>query len=77
MPSNHLILCRPLHAGDAGSILGWKNPLEEEMATHSSILAWKISWTRGAWWATVHKVTRESDTTERLNNNAECREGVF
>ena len=25
--------------------LGWKDPLEEEMATHSSILAWKISWT--------------------------------
>ena len=25
--------------------LGWENPLEEEMATHSSILAWKIPWT--------------------------------
>ena len=25
--------------------LGWEDPLEEEMATHSSILAWKISWT--------------------------------
>ena len=25
--------------------LGWKDPLEEEMATHSSILAWKIPWT--------------------------------
>ena len=25
--------------------LGWDYPLEEEMATHSSILAWKISWT--------------------------------
>ena len=25
--------------------LGWKDPLEKEMATHSSILAWKISWT--------------------------------
>ena len=24
--------------------LGWEDPLEEEMATHSSILAWKISW---------------------------------
>ena len=28
-----------------GSFLGWENPLEEEMATHSSILTWKISWT--------------------------------
>ena len=26
--------------------LGWEDPLEEEMATHSSILAWKIPWTK-------------------------------
>ena len=26
--------------------LGWENPLEKEMATHSSILAWKIPWTK-------------------------------
>ena len=25
--------------------LGWENPLEKEMATHSSILAWEIPWT--------------------------------
>ena len=35
----------PASAGDAGSIPGWEDPLEKEMATHSSILAWKISWT--------------------------------
>ena len=28
-----------------GLILGWEDPLEEEMATHSSILAGKIPWT--------------------------------
>ena len=28
--------------GDMSSILGWKDPLEEEMATHSNILAWEI-----------------------------------
>ena len=27
--------------------LGWEDALEEEMATHSSILAWKIAWTEG------------------------------
>ena len=27
------------------SSLGWEDPLEEEMATHSSILAWEIPWT--------------------------------
>ena len=26
--------------------LGWEDPLEEEMATHSKILAWKIPWTK-------------------------------
>ena len=26
--------------------LGWENPLQEEMTTHSSILAWKIPWTK-------------------------------
>ena len=38
--------------------LGWEGPLEEGMATHSSILAWRISMDRGAWWATVHGVAR-------------------
>ena len=28
-----------------GPSLGWEDPLEEEMATHSSILAWEIPWT--------------------------------
>ena len=32
-------------ARDAGSIRGWGNHLELEMATHSSILAWRIPWT--------------------------------
>ena len=36
--------------------LGWEDPLEEGMATHSSILAWRIPMDRGAWWATVHVV---------------------
>ena len=45
--------------------LGWEDPLQEGMETHSSILAWRIPMDRGAWWATVHRVT-ESDTTEQL-----------
>ena len=43
--------------------LGQEDPLEEGMATHSSILAWRIPMDRGAWQATVHRVT-ESGTTE-------------
>ena len=30
---------------DVGLILGWEDPLEEDIAIHSSILAWKIPWT--------------------------------
>ena len=37
---------------------GWEDPLEEGLATHSSILAWRIPMVRGAWWATVHGVTK-------------------
>ena len=36
--------------------LGWEDPLEKEMATHSSILAWKNLMDTGAWWAAVHGV---------------------
>ena len=43
--------------------LGQEDPLEEEMATYSSILAWKIPWT-GAWWATVDGVTKSQTVTE-------------
>ena len=38
--------------------LGRKDPLEKEMGTHSSILAWRIPKDRGAWQATVHGVAR-------------------
>ena len=31
--------------GDVSQSVGWEDPLEEEMATHSDILAWRISWT--------------------------------
>ena len=34
--------------------LGWKDPLEEGMATHFSILAWRIPKDRGAWQTIVH-----------------------
>ena len=33
--------------------LGQEDPLEKEMATHSSMLAWRIPMDREAWWATV------------------------
>ena len=35
-----------------------QDPLEEGMAAHSSILAWKNPMDRGAWWATVHEIAK-------------------
>ena len=45
---------------DSGSIqsLGWEDPLEERMATHSSILACRLPVDRGARWAAVHVVAK-------------------
>ena len=49
----------PTNAGDitdTGGSLGWGDPLEKGMATHSTILAWRIPTDRRAWRTTVHKV---------------------
>ena len=47
--------------------LGWEDPLEKEMATHSSILAWTISWTEEP--GGLQSIgSQESDTTWQLNH---------
>ena len=38
--------------------LGWEDSMEEGMATHSSILAWRILMDRGAWQVTVYGVAK-------------------
>ena len=51
----------PANAGDVrdtGSIPVWEDPLEEGIATQSSILAWRTPMDRGAWWATVHEFAK-------------------
>ena len=56
------------NAGDtrnAGRSLDQEDPLEEEMAAPSSILAWRIPWTEER--ATVHGITKQPGTTEQLN----------
>ena len=43
----------PANAGDmrdTGSVPGWEDPLEEGIATHSGILAWRIPWTEEPGW---------------------------
>ena len=39
------------------------------MATHSNILVWRIPMDRGAWWATVHKVTKSQTQLKRLSTH--------
>ena len=46
--------------------------LEEEMATRSRILAWEIPMDRGAWWTTVHGITKQSDMTEHHHQHFMC-----
>ena len=60
--------CSAQAAEDSGSILGSEYLLEKEMATHSSILAWKIPWTEEP--SGLHSPCgrKELDTTERVNN---------
>ena len=43
-PGDSAIKNLPANAGDIGSIPGWEDPLEKEMATHSSTLSWEITW---------------------------------
>ena len=47
--------------------MGWEDTLEEGMATHTSILAWRIPMDRGAWRTTVLGGGKELDTTEWLS----------
>ena len=44
--------------------LGQEDPLEKEITTHSSILAWRIPMDKGPWRATVPGAAKKSDTTE-------------
>ena len=58
------------------SSLGLEDPLEKEMATHSSILAWKIPWTEES--GGLQSIgLQESDTTYQLNHNQKMFKSVF
>ena len=60
-------------ARDSVSILGSqpRDPLEKEMAIHSSILAWKISWTEAQSWKATYSPwgRKESETAVQLNTH--------
>ena len=54
---------------------GWENPLEGDMPTHSSILAWEIPIDRGALWAVVHGGCKEQDLTR--HSTAHATKSIF
>ena len=56
--SGSMVKNPPANAGDSVRSLGWEDPMEEEMATYSRILVWRIPRDTGAWQATVHGVAK-------------------
>ena len=50
--------------------LGWEDPLEEGMATHFGILAWRIPMDRGAWRAIVHGVSKSQTRLKWLSSSS-------
>ena len=58
LPGGSVVKNLLANVGDTVWSRGWEDPLEKEMTTHSSILAWEIPPPRGAWEATVHAVAK-------------------
>ena len=56
--------CRRLKTHEFDPWVSWGDPLEVKMATHSSVPDLENSTDKGAWWATVHGVTKDLDMTE-------------
>ena len=77
-PGRSVLKDSPASAGDVGSIPGLEDPLEKEMATHHSILAWEIPLDRGNCGLQFMGLTKESDMTEQINNlsltSLECQD---
>ena len=57
--------------------LNWGDPLEEGMATHSNICAWRTPLDKGSWSTVVHRGCKESGTTERLNTHTKYQRNMY
>ena len=65
-PGGSVVKNLSANAGDVGSIPSGTDPLEKEMTTHWSILAWRIPWTEGPVGLQPWR-RKELDMTERLS----------
>ena len=69
----------PANAGDVGmcvQFLGWEDPLEKGMATHSTILAWRIPWTEepgGLQSVGSHRVRHDYSNLAHAHNSLDIR----
>ena len=64
----------PVRVGDirdASLVPGLGRPLVKEMATHSSILTWRIPIDRGAWWATIHRVEKSQTWLKQISKQVQ------
>ena len=63
-PGGPVVKNLPVNADSQVQSLGWEDPLKEEMAAHSSILAWRIPWTEepGGLWS----IGSQRGTTEAI-----------
>ena len=52
--------------------LGQEDPLEKGIATHSSILAWRMPGGQGAWWAAIYGVAQSRTRLKGLSSLAAC-----
>ena len=68
-----VVKCLPTVQETQLQSLGQKDLLEKEMATHSSILAWKIAGENhhgGAWWAAIYGVAQSRTRPKRLSSSS-------
>ena len=61
---------------DTGLIQGQKDPLEEGMATHTNILAWRIPWTGVGGWGAWHRVAKGRTQLRRLSMYIQAWRGL-
>ena len=66
----------PANEGDAGSVHGSGRPLGEGNGNPLQESCLGNPMDRGAWWAVVHEVTKESDTAEQLNDSNMCMDDI-
>ena len=62
-PGGSVVKNLPTNAGDQVQSLGQEDPLEKEMVTHSSFLAWRIPWTEEPGRLQFKGLQKVSDTT--------------